>query len=239
MAENERRSGPERRLGRVRPTPDERQAGIVAAACRVIARKGVEATRFADIARQAGTSTGTVHYYFDTKEDVLVAALRWANERPYGALEGLLELAPDATARLATLLDAAVPYPERAEDFLLWVETSIAASQLRPGDLGPESESAGRRWRSYFADVVRDGVETGDFHPVADVDEVVERLIALADGLAFKAAVGQPWMQAERARELLARFAGEQLGLPPGKLVDAGNGAAARGSAAARRGVRA
>lgn len=199
------------------PAPERK---IVAAACRVIARKGVEATRVADIAREAGTSTGTVHYYFETKEDVLVAALRWANERPYGPLEDLLESGADATERLATLLDAAVPYPgERQEDFVLWVETSIAASRLRPRTLGPESESVGRRWRSYFVDVIHEGVRNGKFQPVASVDEVAERLIALADGLAFKAAIGLPWMPANRARELLTRFAAEQLAVAPGELA--------------------
>ncbi len=210
IAKPGRRSGP----GQLDAAAPERR--IVAAACRVIARKGVEATRVADIAREAGTSTGTVHYYFETKEDVLVAALRWANERPYGPLEDLLESAADAKERLAALLDAAVPYPgERQEDFVLWVETSIAASRLRPR-LGRESESVGRRWRSYFVDVIGEGVRSGTFHPVASVDEVAERLLALADGLAFKAAIGQPWMPAKRVRELLGRFAAEQLDVASG-----------------------
>src|SRR5918998_298902 len=103
-----------------------RPAEILAAACRVIARKGVEATRVADIAREAGTSTATVHYHFETKGEVIFAALKWANERPYEALEDRLEGTTGAPARLATLLDAAVPYPrEGQDDFLLWGETSI------------------------------------------------------------------------------------------------------------------
>jgi AcrR family transcriptional regulator len=208
---------------RVRPGADARQADIVAAACRVIARKGIDATRIADIAREARTSTGTVHYHFETKEDVLVAALEWANERPYGPLENSLENAPSASARLGALLDAAVPYPgERHDDFLLWVETAIAATRLPTGRLGPRSESVGRRWKSYFADVLGEGVENGAFHPVAPVEEVVERLIALADGLAFKCTVGQPWMPPERARELLRRFASEQLGVSYDELAERG-----------------
>ena len=63
---------------------------ILAAACRAIARQGAEATRIADIAAEAGTSTGTVHYYFETKDDVLLAALKWANEQPYGRMDELL-----------------------------------------------------------------------------------------------------------------------------------------------------
>src|ERR671933_26728 len=63
------------------PGPDprrrERLEQILAAACRAILERGFPATRIADIARAAGVSTGTVHYYFATKDEVLVAALKW------------------------------------------------------------------------------------------------------------------------------------------------------------------
>src|SRR3954454_2171182 len=80
-----RRSGrraESRRPGRP-PGPDprrpERLEQILAAACRAILERGFPATRIADIARAAGVSTGTVHYYFATKDEVLVAALKWAS----------------------------------------------------------------------------------------------------------------------------------------------------------------
>ena len=197
-----------------------RPAKILAAACRVIARKGVEATRVADIAREAGTSTATVHYHFETKGEVILAALKWANERPYEALEDRLGSATDAPTRLATLLDTAVPYPgEGQDDVLLWVETSITASRLRSRTLGSESENAERRWRAYFVDAVAEGVASGAFEPVAPVEEVAERLIALADGLAFKAAAGVARMPVEHARTLLVRFAAEQVGIPDDELA--------------------
>ncbi|MFZ0089083.1 MAG: helix-turn-helix domain-containing protein [Solirubrobacteraceae bacterium] len=45
--------------------PDE----ILAAACRAIVARGLADTRVGDIARAAGTSTGTIHYYFDSKQE--------------------------------------------------------------------------------------------------------------------------------------------------------------------------
>ena len=66
---------------------DDRSEQILVAACRAIVRLGFGSTRIADVAREAGTSTGTVHYYFETKDDLLVAALRWANTRPYDRLD--------------------------------------------------------------------------------------------------------------------------------------------------------
>src|SRR5919107_3864335 len=104
--------GPKRRPGRP-PGPDprrpERLEQILAAACRAILERGFPATRIADIARAAGVSTGTVHYYFATKDEVLVAALKWAS----GRLFDRVERAGDASAarRLARLLAVSVPRP--------------------------------------------------------------------------------------------------------------------------------
>ena len=81
--------------------PDERREAILAAACRAILRRGFHATRIADIAREAGTSTGTVHYHFETKDDVLTAALKWANEQPYVRMDELLGRDADEVSRLA------------------------------------------------------------------------------------------------------------------------------------------
>ncbi len=192
---------------------DERPAQILAAACRAIIRRGFTATRIADIAREAGTSTGTVHYYFDTKDDVLLAALKWANEQPYRRLDEVLGGDADATTKLAKLLQLSVPYPGMLHDeFALWIEFWTRVLHRR--DLLPESEEISARWRGYFFDIVRDGTVDGEFRPVAPPDEVAERLLALVDGFGFEAVLGHGWMPPERMRDLLLRFAAEQLRVP-------------------------
>jgi AcrR family transcriptional regulator len=102
-----------------RPTAE----AILAAACRAIVRRGVEATRIADIAREAGTSTGTVHYYFETKDDVLLAALESANDQPYARMDELLGQEADDLSRLATLLELSIPYPgPQREEWVFFLE---------------------------------------------------------------------------------------------------------------------
>jgi AcrR family transcriptional regulator len=188
--------------------PDE----ILEAACRAIVERGFADTRVGDIARAAGTSTGTIHYYFDSKQEVLVAALRWASERLFERLEGAG--GSDATMRLAGLLELSIPYPQpkaRRDEYVLWIEmwTLVLRSPERLGPL----ESLSVRWRSFFFDVVRDGVRSGEFTPVAEADTVAERLISLVDGLGFETVVGYTWSTAERMRSLLVGFAAEQLGI--------------------------
>jgi AcrR family transcriptional regulator len=200
-------------------TEREAREEILAAACRVMVRRGFHATRIADVAREAGTSTGTVHYHFETKEEVLLAALRWANARPYGAIDDALR-DEDDLARLARLLEFAVPYPgQPREEYVLLIE--LWSRILHEPGLRPDGEDLSARWRGYFFDIVHRGTQNGAFRPVADPDVVAERLIALVDGLSFKAVLGYRWMQPERMRTLVYDFAADQLGLRAEELEQA------------------
>ena len=77
--------------------PNRAAEQILAAASRAIQRRGFASTRIADIAREAGMSTGAIHYYFDVKDEVLIAALKWASERLFDRLD-VLAPAPRANA---------------------------------------------------------------------------------------------------------------------------------------------
>lgn len=118
-------------------------------------------------------------------------------------------------SRLALLIDVAVPYPGWLEEqYLLWIE--LVSRVLRAPELRPESQRVGVRWRRYFREVIEEGGRTGAFHPVAPADEVAERLVGLADGLAFRALAGD--ITPERVHGFLCRFAAEQLGVAPASL---------------------
>lgn len=54
----------------------ERREQIALVACRVVAQLGFDQATIARIAREAGYTTGMVAHYFDTKQDIIVAALR-------------------------------------------------------------------------------------------------------------------------------------------------------------------
>ena len=58
-----------RRAGRNRPD-------ILRSAGQVIADRGYEETRFADVAERAGASVSTLQYLFGSREDLLIATLR-------------------------------------------------------------------------------------------------------------------------------------------------------------------
>lgn len=73
---------------------------IVAGAYRALVRGGYAATSVKDIAAEAGVAPGLVHYYFETKEDLLVAAIDFGCAGIDGDLLALSQMDPLQAARL-------------------------------------------------------------------------------------------------------------------------------------------
>ena len=170
--------------------------------------------------RDARVSTGTVHYYFATKDEVLIAALTWASGRLFARVEE--RPGDDAAApRLARLLAVSVPYPGPARDeYVLWIELWLRVLH-QPG-LRARCEAISEQWRGYFHAAVRHGAERGEFVPVAEPAEVAERLVAFVDGVGFETALGYRWTSPERTHDRIVAFAAEQLGVAPATLTDPG-----------------
>ncbi len=67
---------------------------IIAAASKVLAEKGYEATTLREISREAQAAPGLVHYYFGGKDQLLVEVLQAAGQRFHQRLERLVENMP-------------------------------------------------------------------------------------------------------------------------------------------------
>lgn len=96
-----------------------RRDQIALVACRVVAKYGFEQATIVRIAREAGYTTGMVAHYFDTKRDIIVAALRLILRRVEERLMRQAEAVeqPD----LVALLSEALPIDEtRASECAFW-----------------------------------------------------------------------------------------------------------------------
>src|SRR5437870_2760635 len=54
----------------------QRRDEIALVACRVVAQHGFDGASMVRIAHEAGYTTGMLAHYFDTKQDIIIAALR-------------------------------------------------------------------------------------------------------------------------------------------------------------------
>ena len=89
---------------------DQRRDEIALVTCRVVADYGFDQATVVRIAREAGYTTGMVAHYFDTKQDIVIAALRLILRR----IEERLTLAAgQARPDLLQLLTEALPVDEQ------------------------------------------------------------------------------------------------------------------------------
>jgi AcrR family transcriptional regulator len=87
-----------------------RREEIALVACRVVAAYGFDQATIVRIAREAGFTSGMVAHYFDTKQEIIVAALRLILRR---IEERLTRPAQTAAPDLLTVLTESLPIDEQ------------------------------------------------------------------------------------------------------------------------------
>ena len=96
---------------------DARRDEIAHVACRVVASHGFEQATVLKIAREAGYTTGMVAHYFDSKQEIILAALRLILRR----IEERLARPAAVNAGLLDLLAEALPLDaQRSTECAFW-----------------------------------------------------------------------------------------------------------------------
>jgi AcrR family transcriptional regulator len=163
-----------------------RRPQIVAAAARAIGEHGFDGVRLADVAREAGVSVGTVQHYFGSRQALVETTFRHFNEEAAERCRAVVAAAgSDPWDGLVALVDHVVAGNMR---WNLWTEL-VSASMRRP-ELLPAMNDAYSAWRAPIAAVVAAGVADGAFHPGQPLDDVVDGLVGLIDGLGVQVQLG-------------------------------------------------
>lgn len=97
--------------------PDETRAKLVDAAARVFELKGYEGATVAEIAREAGATTGAIYTHFDRKADLLVEALRVHSDRLVDSV--LADSSPTDAPGLLRALAGRLPNRDAGDTALL------------------------------------------------------------------------------------------------------------------------
>jgi AcrR family transcriptional regulator len=186
---------------------------ILEAACDLIAADGIDDVRIARVAMKAGASTALVHHYFSTREELLEQALLHSFEQAGDERFADAEAeAPNATAALAIAIEECLPVPGRLErDWVLWVELWLRAAR-EPG-LRPLAASLYARYHEWLEDVLRRGIDSGEFTAPDDLAALTDRTMALLDGLGLRALLRDPTMDIDAARAEVADFLAASLGI--------------------------
>src|ERR1700733_12752002 len=100
---------------------EERRQQILEATWHVIAVSGFRSLRLSDVAKRAGISSGMIHYYFDTKRDLLKAAFERYYEHSMQRRQWIMETGKGPLELLKLLVESYLPIEdETLEGWRVW-----------------------------------------------------------------------------------------------------------------------
>ncbi|MYS22331.1 transcriptional regulator, TetR family [Streptomyces sp. DvalAA-14] len=174
----------------------------------VLADRGYEGTRFADVSAASGTAVSTLQNYFGSREDMLIEALQRSTNQEVEALAELAAAHADPWERLVALIDRSLGNPEPVQRTLL----EFWRSAMRDEELREHSVEVNRRYRQPFLAAVQEGCDTGLFRPEHRPSDVVDFLLAILAGLIIPRVLHQGGAAPEDFRSLLLSQLGSALG---------------------------
>ena len=169
-----------------------RKIAVLEAACRVIAERGADATRFADVAAESGVPVSTLQYYFGSREDLLVAAFRHASSAEIASLEADVAAISDPWEQLERIITRSLTgyQPDAPEGGRLWIESWHFG--IRDAEMRADALRDNTAWRRLVAEVVRRGIGLGTFSARYDPDKIAVLTIAAVDGMGIPLSLADP-----------------------------------------------
>ena len=171
--------------GSQRQLAGDKAARIVDAMRSSVAERGTAGSTFDHVAREAGVSRGLLHYYFGTKERLLVEVVRRDCDVRLQALDARLAQARSADDFVAGLVATLDELVTDDPGFVLVVFELFTLSR-RHDDIAVEFAELLRRVRTQVADLLRAKDDEGVLHLRADPGAVVDVIFSLGDGLAMR-----------------------------------------------------
>ncbi len=150
-----------------------------------VARRGTAGSTFDHVSREAGVSRGLLHYYFGTKEQLLLEAVRRDCELRLERLERQLTTAQTADDFIELMAQNLRTNLREEPEYLTLVFELFTLSR-RNNDIAAEYAALMRRTREQLAAMLAVAQREGVVHLHAEPEAVAEVLFSLADGLALR-----------------------------------------------------
>jgi AcrR family transcriptional regulator len=198
-----------------RMSPEDRRQAIVDAALQVALRKGLASTTVRDVATEMGTSSGLIHHYFDSMDEVLAAAFEQAAGNDLAITTQAMAAEVDSIGKLRAFFRT---YASTDQDwaFQLWLDAWAEASR-RPA-LRRTSQRLNVAWQQLLANTIRDGVADSSLES-ADPDGAAWRIISLLDGLSLQVVAHRSTLDRATVFTWVTRTTEMELGLPSGAIT--------------------
>jgi AcrR family transcriptional regulator len=168
-----------------RPLSGEKAQRIIDAMRHSVAKRGTTGSTFDHVSREAGVSRGLLHYYFGTKEQLLVEAVRRDGELRIERLQQQLSTAKTADDFIDLMAQNLQETIREDPDFLTLVFELFTLSR-RNEDIAAEYSALMRRTREQVAGMLDAAQSEGVLRLHAEPEAIAEILFSLGDGFALR-----------------------------------------------------
>jgi AcrR family transcriptional regulator len=187
----------------------EKAQRIVEAMRASVGKRGAAGSTFDVVAREAGVSRGLLHYYFGSKERLMVEVVRNDCETRVAALEERLATATSADEFVAFLVQTLEAFLSDEPGQAVLYE--MLSASRRSEEIRAELAELYRRWRAQLGAALTEKQREGVVKLDAEPEDVAALLFALGDGMGLQVISDPEWHSAP-AFELGVQTARRLLG---------------------------
>jgi AcrR family transcriptional regulator len=188
----------------------EKAQRIIEAMRTSVGTRGAAGSTFDHVAREAGVSRGLLHYYFGSKEKLLVEVVRHDCETRLEAMDERITGAGSVDEIIAALVLGLEEFIEGEPSSPAVIYELLSASR-HSDEIRAELAELYRRWRADLADALRAKERDGVVRLEADPEAVASMLFALGDGFGIQVLSDPDWDRT-KAFDLGIRIARRLLG---------------------------
>ena len=181
----------------------EKARRIVQAMRNSLAERGAAGSTFDQVAREAGVSRGLLHYYFGSKERLLVEVVRHDCDERVAALDASLASASSPDEIVEILVEQLKAFLEDDPRSPTVVYEMLSASR-HSEEIRLELAELYRTWRAHLAEALRAKEAEGVVKLDASAEAVASVIFALGDGIGMQLLSDPEW-DSSAALELGAR----------------------------------
>ncbi|MGQ9842334.1 MAG: TetR family transcriptional regulator C-terminal domain-containing protein [Spirochaetota bacterium] len=160
---------------------DIRRAQLTSATYRVVSKKGYYNFTIKDIAHEAGMSTGLIHYYFKSKQDLLLNLLREINRNIRSALQQDLSHLSDPVDRLAAFIERACNLVIQEKNYF-YVLLDFWTQLNHNERMRTAIQKLYTSYRDVCLDILHEGIQQGKFNHI-DVRYTATMIVSMVQGL--------------------------------------------------------
>jgi AcrR family transcriptional regulator len=164
---------------------------IIAAMRASVATRGAAGSTFDHVAREAGVSRGLLHYYFGSKERLLVEVVRQDCDHRIRAMDERLAGAASVDEVMQALVIGLEEFLGEPSSQAVIYEMLSATRHSE--EIRAELAELYRRWRDHMAVALREKERSGVVTLQAAPEAVASMLLALGDGFGIQVITDPDW----------------------------------------------